>query len=91
MEEEKVQKEQMAVAQMRFGMIAPVIQGTYPDASVCAYCRRVSTPRSPYFFRYLCTLATDTPAGRNASCTSLAWICVPFSRGYSLLSRWISC
>ena len=42
MEEEKVQKEQMAVAQMRFGMIAPVIQGTYPDASVCAYCRRVA-------------------------------------------------
>lgn len=42
MEEERVQKEQMAVAQMRFGMIAPVIQGTYPDESVSAYCRRVA-------------------------------------------------
>lgn len=42
MEEEKVRKEQMEIAQMRFGMIAPVIQGTYPDASVCAYCRRVA-------------------------------------------------
>lgn len=35
-------EEQMEVARLRFGMIAPVIQETYPDESVMAYCRRVS-------------------------------------------------
>lgn len=39
---ETVQKERMEIARMRFGMIAPVIQDTYPDPSVSAYCRRVS-------------------------------------------------
>jgi len=29
-------------ALMRFAMIAPIIQGTFPDASASAYCRRVS-------------------------------------------------
>ena len=32
----------MEAARLRFGMIAPVIQETYPDESVMAYCRRVS-------------------------------------------------
>ena len=40
------QREQMEVAQMRFGVIAPLIQGTYTDASMAAYCRRVAlTPQ----------------------------------------------
>ena len=30
------------LAYFRFALIAPVIQGTFPDASVAAYCRRVS-------------------------------------------------
>lgn len=42
MDMEKEQKEQMETAQLRFGMIAPVIQETYPDESIAAYCRRVS-------------------------------------------------
>lgn len=43
---ETIQKERMEIAQMRFGLIAPVIQDTYPDSSVSAYCRRVSqTPQ----------------------------------------------
>ncbi len=42
MDMEKEQKEQMETAQLRFGVIAPVIQGTYPDESIAAYCRRVS-------------------------------------------------
>ena len=35
-------EELMEIARFRFGMIAPVIQETYPDESVMAYCRRVS-------------------------------------------------
>lgn len=47
MDTEKEQKEQMAVAQMRFGLIAPVIQETYADVSASAYCRRVAqTPQT---------------------------------------------
>lgn len=47
MDMEMTQKERMAVAQMRFGLIAPVIQETYADASASAYCRRVSqTPQT---------------------------------------------
>ena len=34
--------ELMEIARLRFGMIAPVIQETYPDESVMAYCRRVT-------------------------------------------------
>lgn len=46
METTQTQKEQMEVAQMRFGIIAPLVQGTYPDASMAAYCRRVAeTPQ----------------------------------------------
>lgn len=30
------------IAQFRFGLIAPVIQGLYPDASAAAYYRRVT-------------------------------------------------
>ena len=47
MDMELTQKEQMKIAQMRFGLIAPVIQETYADASASAYCRRVSqTPQT---------------------------------------------
>ena len=35
-------EESMEIARLRFGMIAPVIQETYPDESIMAYCRRVS-------------------------------------------------
>ena len=42
METEQVQKEQMEIARMRFGIIAPLVQGTYTDVSMAAYCRRVS-------------------------------------------------
>lgn len=46
METTQIQKEQMEVAQMRFGVIAPLVQGTYTDASMVAYCRRVAqTPQ----------------------------------------------
>lgn len=41
METTQTQKEQMEVAQMRFGVIAPV-QGTYTDISMSAYCHRVA-------------------------------------------------
>ncbi len=37
--------ELMEIARLRFGMIAPVIQETYPDESVMAYCRRVAQTR----------------------------------------------
>jgi hypothetical protein len=30
------------MAYFRFAIIAPVIQGTFPDASAAAYCRRVT-------------------------------------------------
>jgi len=42
MERETTLKEQMEIAQLRFGMIAPVIQGTFTDVSIAAYCRRVA-------------------------------------------------
>ena len=42
METAETQKEQMEVAQMRFGVIAPLVQGTYTDVSMAAYCRRVA-------------------------------------------------
>ena len=46
METVVTQKEQMEVAQMRFGVIAPLVQGTYTDVSMAAYCRRVAlTPQ----------------------------------------------
>lgn len=38
METAQTQKEQMEVAQMRFGIIAPLVQGTYTDGSMAAYC-----------------------------------------------------
>lgn len=42
METVQMQKEQMEMAQMRFGVIAPLVQGT----SMAAYCRRVAlTPQ----------------------------------------------
>lgn len=44
METENTQKEQMEIARMRFGIIAPLVQGTYSDGSIAAYCRRVAQP-----------------------------------------------
>ena len=38
----KINATPMQVAYFRFGLIAPVIQGTYPDASEAAYYRRVT-------------------------------------------------
>lgn len=35
-------KEQRKVAEIRFGLIAPLVQGTFPDGSISAYCRRVA-------------------------------------------------
>ena len=37
METAQMQKEQMEVAQMRFGIIAPLVQGIYTDDSMAAY------------------------------------------------------
>ena len=42
MKTENTNKEQLQIAQIRFGLIAPLIQGTYPDESQSAYCRRVA-------------------------------------------------
>ena len=42
METENTNREQMELARIRFGLIAPLIQGTYPDESMSAYCRRVA-------------------------------------------------
>ncbi len=42
MEAENTQKEQMEIAQIRFGLIAPMVQGTFPDKSLSAYCRRIA-------------------------------------------------
>lgn len=42
METENTQKEQLEIARIRFGLIAPMVQDTFPDESMAAYCRRVS-------------------------------------------------
>ncbi len=42
METENTKKEQLEIARIRFGLIAPMVQGTFPDKSMSAYCRRVS-------------------------------------------------
>ena len=42
METETTTKEQMEIARIRFGLIAPLVQNTYPDKSMAAYCRRVA-------------------------------------------------
>ena len=42
METENAKSEQLEIARIRFGLIAPLIQGTYPDESMSAYCRRVA-------------------------------------------------
>lgn len=47
METETTQKEQMEIARMRFGIIAPLVQGTYPHESIAAYCRRVAKTPMP--------------------------------------------
>lgn len=46
MSTERLEKEQMEIAQLRFGLIAPVIQETFTDVSIAAYCRRIAqTPQ----------------------------------------------
>ena len=42
METENTTNEQLEIARIRFGLIAPVIQGTFTDVSAAAYCRRVA-------------------------------------------------
>ena len=42
METENTKNEQMEIARIRFGLIAPMVQGTFPDESLAAYCRRVA-------------------------------------------------
>ena len=42
METENMKKEQLKAAEIRFGLIAPLVQGTFPDESMSAYCRRVA-------------------------------------------------
>ena len=42
MEAENINREQLQIAQIRFGLIAPLVQGTYPEASMSTYCRRVA-------------------------------------------------
>jgi transposase InsO family protein len=42
MEKHNFKDPDQELAYFRFALIAPVIQGTYPDASVAAYCRRVT-------------------------------------------------
>ncbi len=39
---ETTANEQLEIARIRFGLIAPVVQGTYLDVSAAAYCRRVA-------------------------------------------------
>lgn len=42
METEYTKNEQMEIARIRFGLIAPMVQGTFPDESLASYCRRVA-------------------------------------------------
>jgi transposase InsO family protein len=42
MEKQNIKDPGRELAYFRFALIAPVIQGTFPDASVAAYCRRVT-------------------------------------------------
>ena len=42
MPESRDQDKDRELAYFRFGLIAPIIQGNYPDASLIAYCRRVT-------------------------------------------------
>ena len=39
---DKIDKERLAVAHVKLGLISPLLNGTYPDASKAAYRRRVS-------------------------------------------------
>ena len=38
--EQRSQKHNAEVVQFRFALIAPVIQGLFPDASTTAYCKQ---------------------------------------------------
>ena len=39
---DKIGKERLAVAHVKLGLISPLLNGTYPDASKAAYRRRIS-------------------------------------------------
>ena len=39
--EQRSQKHNAEVVQFRFALIAPVIQGLFPDASTTAYCKQL--------------------------------------------------
>lgn len=54
------------MAYFRFALIAPVIQGTFTDASIAAYCRRVTAnpiarPDGSVFHYKPATLELDFP------------------------------
>ena len=60
-------EESMEIERLRFGMIAPVIQETYPDESIMAYCRRVSKIKchpDP------CQTGTGKPDPGNSICSN---------------------
>jgi len=40
--EDEILKNAAAMAEFRFGLIAPVIQGLFPDASASAYYKRIA-------------------------------------------------
>ena len=42
MDKSKTKDQDRELAYFRFALIAPAIQGTFPDASIAAYCRRVT-------------------------------------------------
>ena len=42
MTKEKTTADTVAIAQFRFALIAPVVQGLFPDSSRTAYCKRVT-------------------------------------------------
>ena len=39
---ENDEKDIRSIAEFRFGLVAPVIQNTFPDESIAAYCRRIT-------------------------------------------------
>ncbi len=67
-------KHDAEVAQFRFALIAPVIQGLYPDASATAYYKRVTA--SPLTLPDGSTVATATKHWKsgNPSTTSAGWM-----------------
>ena len=71
MKTENTKNEQMETARIRFGLIAPMVQGTFPDESLAAYCRRVAA------------FPVKLPDGRQVQCkakTLTKWLSL-YNRG----------